>query len=873
MVVTSTGPGTANNVVLNDPLPTLGNLNTWMITTNPGGVCTIVANTLNCPFGNLANGADQHGDGGDQRCGRGECRGCPGGVTLNNTATMTGTGLPTKTDTGDYTCTPPGSYTLTKNPKNATYSIGQNISFTMVVTSTGPGTANNVVLNDPLPTLGNLNTWTITTNPGGVCTIAANTLNCPFGNLANGQTRTVVVATNAAGGANAAACPGGVKLNNTATMTGTGLPTKTDTGDYTCTPPPPPGSYTLTKSPKNATYNIGQNISFTMVVTSTGPGTANNVVLNDPLPTLGNLNTWTITTNPGGVCTIVANTLNCPFGNLANGQTRTVVVATNAAGGANATACTGVKLNNTATMTGTGLPTKTDTGDYTCQPPSITIVKTPDNGTFNTGDTLKFNIVVTSGGPGTAHNVVLSDPLPTKGGLLNWTFDTGGNPGNACTIVSNVLNCPFGDLASGQTRTVAVKTTAGAPSGACDGSTITNTATVTSSDAGTKTDTGSYTCAVCVPTTFTFTGNTASSGTAGNIRTFTVNGISVKASAFSRVNGTSGAWSTAYLGLYGPGLGVTDGSEGDGSNNRHKVDNIGGRNNYVLFEFSKPVIVDRAFLDAIGADSDISVWIGTKTDPYNNHLTLSDALLSGLTKEDNPSSAGTTSRWADINGSALSGNVLVIAASDSDTSPEDEFKISKLDTVCAPGSCPASTIQFTGDTASSGTAGNTRTFTVNGVSVKASAFSRTDSGGSWATAYLGLYGPGLGVTDTSEGDGSNNRHKVDNMGGRDNYVLFEFSKPVIVTRTFLDAIGADSDMSVWIGTKTDPFNNHLTLSDSLLSSLGYTEDNLTDVSVTSRWADINAGKRSGNVLVVAAQVSDTTPEDEFKISKLYFQCP
>ena len=113
---------------------------------------------------------------------------------------------------------------------------------------------------------------------------------------------------------------------------------------------------------------------------------------------------------------------------------------------------------------------------------------------------------------------------------------------------------------------------------------------------------------MCVPGTFVFTGNTATSGTAGNIRTFTVGGVSVKASAFSRVNGANGAWSTAFLGLYGPGLGVTDGSEGNGSSNRHKVDNIGGRNNYVLFEFSTPVIVNRAFLDNMQTGKSAGSW-------------------------------------------------------------------------------------------------------------------------------------------------------------------------------------------------------------------------------------------------------------------------
>ena len=103
-------------------------------------------------------------------------------------------------------------------------------------------------------------------------------------------------------------------------------------------------------------------------------------------------------------------------------------------------------------------------------------------------------------------------------------------------------------------------------------------------------------------------------------------------------------------------------------------------------------------------------------------------------------------------------------------------------------------------------------------------------------------------------------------------MLFEFSAPVVVDRVFLDSIAGDSDISVWIGTKTDPFSNHLTLSDALLSSLGPQSNNSTTSTATSRWADINAGGVTGNVLVVAAAASDTTPDDEFKISQLDLKC-
>ena len=133
-----------------------------------------------------------------------------------------------------------------------------------------------------------------------------------------------------------------------------------------------------------------------------------------------------------------------------------------------------------------------------------------------------------------------------------------------------------------------------------------------------------------MPGTFIFEGNSALSGTPGNIRTFTASGVTVNVSGFGR-NDSTGAWSTAWLGLYSLGLGVTDAGEGDGSNNQHVVDNIGGYHDYVLLEFSSSIVVTQAFLDYIYAGhSDMSAWIGTKTNPIANHNTLSDAFLTSL---------------------------------------------------------------------------------------------------------------------------------------------------------------------------------------------------------------------------------------------------
>jgi hypothetical protein len=374
----------------------------------------------------------------------------------------------------------------------------------------------------------------------------------------------------------------------------------------------------------------------------------------------------------------------------------------------------------------------------------------------------------------------------------------------------------------------------------------------------------------CNGAQFNMTGDDSSSGTFGNIRTFTSGSVSVKASGFSRIN-SNGTWETSYVGRYPSGLGITDRSEGDGSNNRHKVDNIGDRKNYMLFEFSSQVVIDRVFLDAVGEDSDITVWVGNAADPFNNHLTLSDALLTSFAPSEENSAANNSSRWADINAGGEVGNVLVIAASTADQDPEDAFKIKDLDTDCPPSPCQATTIDLTGSTASDGPDGNIRTFTSGVVSVKASGFSRRFDNGLWETAYLGSYSPGSGVTDRGEGDGSNERHKVDNIGDRQNYVLFEFNQDVVIDEAFLDAIGGDSDITVWIGNATNPFNNHITLSDAVLTSFGPDEENTT-TSSSPRVANINAAGKVGNVVVIAASVNDSTPDDAFKIHELRLNC-
>jgi hypothetical protein len=184
--------------------------------------------------------------------------------------------------------------------------------------------------------------------------------------------------------------------------------------------------------------------------------------------------------------------------------------------------------------------------------------------------------------------------------------------------------------------------------------------------------------------------------------------------------------------------------------------------------------------------------------------------------------------------------------------------------------CSNGHIEFTNDgNSTSGTWGNTRTYSGGGVGVRARAWERTKgTGGSWQTAYLGQYGSaGLGVTDRVEGSGDP-AHKVDNSG-RLNYIVFAFNNPVSIDDIQLRSVSNDSDLSIWIGTVANAYTTSPTLSDALLAGF-YSETNNTG-SGSDRDADVNAGNVVGNVLVVAARADHDN--DYFKVSDVYKKCP
>src|SRR5204863_260129 len=238
--------------------------------------------------------------------------------------------------------------------------------------------------------------------------------------------------------------------------------------------------------------DAGDPIGFTVEVANAGPGVAKNVTLADPLPA-GTATDWVIDpAYPGpGSCSITgasgSQELDCSFGDMADGDSASVHVSSSTS----FTACT--KYDNTATASADNAPDAQDSASIQCNKPSLSVSKTADNTSVDAGDPIGFTVSVENGGPGTAKNVTLADPLPA-GTATDWVIDPAYPGPGTCSITgpsgSQELDCSFGDMADGDSAPVHVSsTTSFSPCTKYD-----NTATASADNAPDAQDSASIQC-------------------------------------------------------------------------------------------------------------------------------------------------------------------------------------------------------------------------------------------------------------------------------------------------------------------------------------------------------------------------------------------
>lgn len=123
------------------------------------------------------------------------------------------------------------------------------------------------------------------------------------------------------------------------------------------------------------------------------------------------------------------------------------------------------------------------------------------------------------------------------------------------------------------------------------------------------------------------TSSTSSGTTFGNVRTFTVNGVTITVTAWSLTGNSGTTFQTGNLGRWPTGLGDCNQIEGtDCASPEHQVDN-NGNYDFVLFQFSAPVSSISVVISPYGTyDRDVTYYTGNAS----SSLDLTGDSLSSL---------------------------------------------------------------------------------------------------------------------------------------------------------------------------------------------------------------------------------------------------
>jgi len=182
---------------------------------------------------------------------------------------------------------------------------------------------------------------------------------------------------------------------------------------------------------------------------------------------------------------------------------------------------------------------------------------------------------------------------------------------------------------------------------------------------------------LAAPITFDFTSGGTNSGSGyGNVRTFTVSGVTVTATAWSLTGNFGTTFESSQLGQFSTGLGVCSRAEGTNCDSpNHQVDNV-GHYDFVLFQFTSPVDFYSVTIDPFApstADRDVSFWVGNFGSPLTG---LNTSGFGTQYNVNNPASLSPIT--VDLGSPDPVGKAMLFGASFGQGDLDDYFKITNL---------------------------------------------------------------------------------------------------------------------------------------------------------------------------------------------------
>jgi uncharacterized repeat protein (TIGR01451 family) len=340
---------------------------------------------------------------------------------------------------------------------------GNDITYTQAITNNGPAAAANVSFTEPIPAN---TTFVSVSAPVGWTCVTTTSVTCTDPSLASGASVDilVVVAVPATDTASPISATSTLSSSNSTTVNAT-----------VSTPVNVACDLAVTNSGIPSPVAAGSNITYTQIVTNSGPSNCATATFTEAFP--NNSTFVSLTPVPAGWTCTTTGSISCTNPSVAPGSSSTFpLVVTVTAGTAAGTIITDTANVGTAThdtnANNNSATVNIAVASATQADLSITNAGSPNP--VNAGQNITFSQTVTNGGPASASTITLTETLPA-----NTTFvSLAGPAGWTCTAVAP-YQCTIGTLAANANATFTFIVTVNAT--VASGSAIPDTVSVASS--------------------------------------------------------------------------------------------------------------------------------------------------------------------------------------------------------------------------------------------------------------------------------------------------------------------------------------------------------------------------------------------------------
>ncbi|PIQ76580.1 hypothetical protein COU78_02635 [Candidatus Peregrinibacteria bacterium CG10_big_fil_rev_8_21_14_0_10_49_24] len=347
-----------------------------------------------------------------------------------------------------------------------TATVGQTATYNFIVTQhdTGRSTGTQTEVRDLIPA-----GFTFASASGVSCSVSGNNVICTgIPNLTQNQSHSFSVTFNVT----AAACANS-PVTNTAVVDAREADTNpsNDTSNTVTTAINGCDADLSVSKSGDSTVAAGSTVNYSVQVTNGGPSDATNVKVTDAIPSGLSFNSGA----SDGACSQNGSNVECTASSLANGANKTFAIAFDVP---DTQQVCGTNISNQASVSSDTGDTNTSNNTSSTVSTSITCnadlsVTKSGPATIEGGNSISYTVTVANGGPNTAHNVKVTDAIPS--GL---TFNSGASDG-ACSQNGSNVECTASSLANGANKTFAIAFDVPA-SGALCGNSVSNQATVSS---------------------------------------------------------------------------------------------------------------------------------------------------------------------------------------------------------------------------------------------------------------------------------------------------------------------------------------------------------------------------------------------------------